>query len=71
MNISFLIFKKKPEQAIEGLEALPSNNPLRSKAINLLLTLKTTLEVNKNIEDEERDLIIRLSPIYEQKLEEL
>ncbi|MFN6559122.1 MAG: hypothetical protein RMY28_004870 [Nostoc sp. ChiSLP01] len=58
------------QQAIDELEALPRNNPLRSKAIDLLLSLKTTLEVNQNIDDEDRDLIMRLSPIYEQKLAE-
>jgi hypothetical protein len=56
------------QQAIDELEALPANNPLCSKAIDLLLSLKTTLEVNQNIYDEDRDLIMRLSPIYEQKL---
>nr|MDZ8020721.1 hypothetical protein [Nostoc sp. SerVER01] len=56
------------QQAIDELEALPQNNPLRSKAIDLLLSLKTTLEVNQNIDDEDRDLIMRLSPIYEQQL---
>ncbi|WP_445633837.1 Flagellar assembly protein H [Nostoc sp. DSM 114161] len=58
------------QQAIDELEALPPNNPLRSKAIDLLLSLKTTLEVNQNIDNEDRDLIMRLSPIYEQKLAE-
>lgn len=38
--------------------------------IDLLLSLKTTLEVNQNIDNEDRDLIMRLSPIYEQKLTE-
>lgn len=56
------------QQAIDELEALPQNNPLRSKAIDLLLNLKTTLEFNQNIDEEDRDLIMRLSPIYEQKL---
>jgi hypothetical protein len=58
------------QQAIDELEALPQSNPLRSKAIDLLLSLKTTLEVNQNIDNEDRDLIMRLSPLYEQKLAE-
>ncbi|MEH1963543.1 MAG: hypothetical protein V7L05_27600 [Nostoc sp.] len=58
------------QQAIDELEALPQNNLLRSKAIDLLLSLKTTLEFNQNIDEEDRDLIMRLSPIYEQKLAE-
>ncbi|QLE49479.1 hypothetical protein FD724_16200 [Nostoc sp. C057] len=59
------------QQAIDELEALPQNNPLRSKAIDLLLNLKTTLEFNQNIDEEDRVLIMRLSPIYEQKLAEV
>jgi hypothetical protein len=58
------------QQAIDELEALPETNPLRAKAIDLLLSLKTTLEVNQNIDTEDRELIMRLSPIYEQKLAE-
>jgi hypothetical protein len=58
------------QQAIAELEALPENNPLRSKAIDLLVNLKTTLEVGQNIDQEDRDLIMRLSPIYEQRLAE-
>ncbi|MEH1834486.1 MAG: hypothetical protein V7L29_21025 [Nostoc sp.] len=59
------------QQAIVQLEALPQNNPLRSKAIDLLLNLEITLEFNQNIDEEDRDLIMRLSPIYEQKLAEV
>ncbi|BCL35669.1 hypothetical protein [Nostoc sp. MS1] len=58
------------KQAIDELEALPNNHPLRAKAIDLLLSLKTTLEVNQNTDQEDRDLIMRLSAIYEQKLAE-
>ncbi|MBD2355171.1 hypothetical protein H6G41_11155 [Tolypothrix sp. FACHB-123] len=58
------------QQAIDELEALPPTNPLRARAIDLLLNLKTTLEVNQNIDQEDRELIMRLSPIYEQKLAE-
>ncbi|WP_442935858.1 hypothetical protein [Nostoc sp.] len=59
------------QQAIDELETLPQNNPLCSKAIDLLLNLKITLEFNQNIDEEDRDLIMRLSPIYEQKLAEV
>ncbi|BAY13297.1 hypothetical protein [Calothrix sp. NIES-2098] len=58
------------QQAIDELEALPQTNPLRAKTIDLLLSLKTTLEVNQNIDREDIELIMRLSPIYEQKLAE-
>lgn len=58
------------KQAIDELDALPNNHPLRAKAIDLLLSLKATLEVNHNTDQEDRDLIMRLSAIYEQKLAE-
>jgi hypothetical protein len=58
------------QQAIDELEALPQDHPLRSKAIDLLLNLKTTIEVNQNLDEEDRELIMRLSPLYEQKLAE-
>ncbi|MBR8838313.1 MAG: hypothetical protein DSM106950_31005, partial [Stigonema ocellatum SAG 48.90 = DSM 106950] len=40
------------------------------KAINLLANLKTTLELNQNLDVEDRDLVMQLSPIYEQRLAE-
>jgi hypothetical protein len=62
---------KVQQQAIDELEALPLEYPLRAKAIDILLSLKTTLEVNQNIDQEDRELIMRLSSIYEQKLAEV
>jgi hypothetical protein len=56
--------------AIDELEALPTDEPLRSRALELLLNLKTTLEVSQNIDQEDRKLIMRLSPLYTQRLEE-
>ncbi len=58
------------QQAIEEVQALDINNPLRGKAIDLLANLKTTLELNQNLDQEDRDLVMQLSPIYEQRLAE-
>ena len=58
------------QRAIEEVQALDINNPLRIKAIDLLANLKTTLELNQNLDTEERDLVMQLSPIYEQRLAE-
>ena len=58
------------QRAIEEVKALDVNNPLRSKAIDLLANLKTTLELNQNLDTEDRDLVMQLSPIYEQRLAE-
>ncbi|HEY9851774.1 MAG TPA: hypothetical protein V6D28_20040 [Leptolyngbyaceae cyanobacterium] len=56
------------QQAIDELAALPENDPFRSVVLELLSNLKTILEVSQNLEPEERDLIMRLSPLYEQRL---
>ena len=61
---------KVQKRAIEEVQALDVNNPLRSKAINLLANLKTTLELSQNLDSEDRNLIMQLSPIYEQRLAE-
>lgn len=56
------------QQAIKELEALPQNNRFRSQAIDLLLGLKATIEVNKEINKDDRRLIMQLSTIYQQEL---
>ncbi len=56
------------QRAIEELEALPQNNPLRDKAIDLLLSLKTQIEIRQNPEEEDRELLMNLSPIYLERL---
>ncbi|MGD1875668.1 MAG: hypothetical protein ACFB02_21770 [Mastigocoleus sp.] len=58
------------QQAIEELETLPQNNLLRNKAIDLLLNLKTQIEIKQNPSEEDRELIMNLSPIYLQRLAE-
>lgn len=58
------------QQAIEELETLPQNNSLRDKAIDLLLNLKTQIEIKQNPSEEDRELIMNLSPIYLQRLAE-
>ncbi len=45
------------QRAIEEVKALDVNNPLRSKAIDLLANLKTTLELNQNLDTEDRELV--------------
>lgn len=58
------------QRAIEEVKTLDVKNPLRGKAIDLLANLKTTLEVSQNLDVEDRDLVMQLSPIYEQRLAE-
>jgi hypothetical protein len=58
------------QRAIDELESLPEDEPLRLRALELLYSLKITLEVSQNIDEEDRELIMRLSPLYTQRLEE-
>ncbi|MGA9382035.1 MAG: hypothetical protein WBV73_25015, partial [Phormidium sp.] len=58
------------QQAIDDLVKIPENDPLRIVVLELLSNLKTILEVNQNLAPEEQDLIMRLSPLYEQRLAE-
>ena len=60
------------KQAIAELQALPPDNPLRAKAINAVLSLRSILEItqNQNIDEEDRELVMALSPLYLQQLEE-
>jgi flagellar biosynthesis/type III secretory pathway protein FliH len=58
------------QRAIQELEALPQDNPLRSQAINLLLNLKTTLELSQNVDEEDRELFMQIANIYEQVKQE-
>ncbi|MGC1394988.1 MAG: hypothetical protein WA828_11975 [Coleofasciculaceae cyanobacterium] len=56
-------------QAIEELMALPREQPLRSNALDLLASLRVNLEASDNLNQEDREVIMNLSPIYLQRLE--
>ena len=61
------------KQAINELQALSPDNPLRGKAIDAVLSLRSILEItqnqNQDINEEDRELVMALSPIYLQQLE--
>lgn len=57
-------------RAIEELKTLPQNNPLRDKAIDLLLSLKTQIEIKQVPDEEDREVLMNLSPIYLERLAE-
>jgi hypothetical protein len=61
---------KVQEQAVTELLALPEDNPLRSKAIDLLLNLKANIELKKNRGQEDKKFIMALLPIYQSQLAE-
>jgi hypothetical protein len=57
------------QQAIDDLAQLPPDNPFRSNALILLNRLKADLETNTTPNSEDRELIMRLSPLFDQQLE--
>jgi predicted transposase/invertase (TIGR01784 family) len=59
------------KEAIDELEALSENNPFRQRALELLYTLQKSLKLKQDIESEDRELIMRLEPLYQQEKEEL
>jgi hypothetical protein len=51
-------------RAIEEVNELPKGHPYRQNTLELLGNLKVTLESQTNIQPEDRDLIMQLSPLY-------
>ncbi|MFB2878338.1 hypothetical protein [Floridanema aerugineum] len=60
---------KVQAQAIDELEQLPTDNPFRANALILLNRLKADLQSNQSTNSEDRELIMRLSPLFDQQLE--
>ena len=58
------------KQAIDELEALPSNHPFQKATLELLYNLRQNLRVNQSPEDDDRELIMRLEPLYQQDREQ-
>ncbi|NER46553.1 MAG: hypothetical protein F6J92_07635 [Symploca sp. SIO1A3] len=59
------------QQAIDELEALPANNSLRSNTLRLLYNLRKNLEFRQDLEEGDRNLIMRLAPLYQQEREQI
>ncbi|MCL1475247.1 hypothetical protein [Argonema antarcticum] len=57
------------KQAINELTTLAEDNPLRINALELLYSLRVTLEANQNLDSEDRELIMELSPLYLERLD--
>ena len=67
----FRILGKEGTQrrAIEEVNELPQGHPYRQNTLELLSNLKVTLESQENIQPEDRDLIMQLSPLYLEKIQ--
>ncbi|NET16925.1 MAG: hypothetical protein F6K08_30970, partial [Okeania sp. SIO1H6] len=62
--------EKVQSQAIDELKALPKDNIHRENALLLLADLLSNIEANPDKDPEDRELIMRLSPLFSQRLEE-
>jgi predicted transposase YdaD len=58
------------ENAISEVAKLPASSPYKGNALDLFLSLKIELESKQSIEPEERDLAMRLSALYIEKIQE-
>jgi hypothetical protein len=65
-----LMGKNRVQQAaMAEVAALPPEHPYRNNALDLLLSYKLELEAKQNIEPEERELIMQLSPLLLERIE--
>lgn len=58
------------KRAIDSLELLPANDPIRSNTLKLLYNLQKNLAFKQGVDEEDRELIMRLAPLYEQDREQ-
>jgi chorismate mutase len=55
---------------LQEVAALPAEHPYRNSALDLLGNLKVILEARETIEPEEQELIMQLSPLYLERIQE-
>ncbi|MEO0842896.1 MAG: DUF4351 domain-containing protein [Cyanobacteria bacterium J06643_5] len=60
----------KQEQAIIELQALPLNHPYQQATLELVYNLRENLKLNQDLEEEDRELIMRLEPLYQRDREQ-
>ncbi len=58
------------KQAIDELEAFTPGNPFRKAALELLYNLQQNLQLTQNQDEEDRELLMRLAPLYQQDREQ-
>ncbi len=57
-------------QAIVELQALPLNHPYQKATLELVYNLRENLRVNQELEEDDRELIMRLEPLYQRDREQ-
>ncbi|MBD2456178.1 DUF4351 domain-containing protein [Nostoc sp. FACHB-87] len=60
---------KVQQRAIDELTALPANHPFQKVTLELLYSLQQNLRINQNIETDDRELVMRLAPLYQEDRE--
>jgi hypothetical protein len=60
----------KQEQAIVELQALPLNHPYQKTTLELVYNLRENLRVNQELDTDDRELIMRLEPLYQRDKEQ-
>jgi len=60
--------KKVQEQAIDELSALPADNVWRETILSLFYQLRENLNVNQSLEPDDQELVMRLQPLFQEKL---
>jgi hypothetical protein len=58
------------QKAITELLGLPSNDPFQKATLKLVYNLRENLRVNKDLNQEDRELVMRLEPLYQQDREQ-
>ncbi|BAY35325.1 hypothetical protein NIES2107_72370 (plasmid) [Nostoc carneum NIES-2107] len=58
------------KQAIDELEALPPTNHFRKAALELLYNLQQNLQFTQSQDEDDRELVMRLAPLYQQDREQ-
>lgn len=61
---------KVQQQAIDELAVLPANHPFVRVTLELLYNLQQNLRINQNTEADDRELVMRLTPLYQQDREQ-
>jgi hypothetical protein len=56
-------------QAIVELSKLPLNHPYKQATLELVYNLRQNLRINQNLESDDRELIMRLEPLYQEDRE--
>jgi hypothetical protein len=57
-------------QAIIELQALPLNHPYQKATLELVYNLRENLRINQELEADDRELIMRLEPLYQRNREQ-